>query len=141
MHIPDTIMGLTFIAVGASVPDAIASLLVARDGYGDMAVSNAVGSNVFDILLCLGLPWFIKTVCINPGSSITVYSAGLLYSSMTLLGTVIFLLFATHLNGWKLDKKYGVVLMGVYMAFMVLASLYELNVFGYVHPPECSSDF
>ena len=45
-------------------------------GYGDMAVSNAIGSNVFDILLCLGLPWFIKTAIVNPGSQIKVYSAG-----------------------------------------------------------------
>ena len=41
-----------------------------------MAVSNAVGSNVFDILLCLGLPWFIKTVIISPGTAVEVYSEG-----------------------------------------------------------------
>ena len=45
-------------------------------GYGDMGVSNAVGSNVFDILVCLGLPWFLKTGIINPGSTIKVYSKG-----------------------------------------------------------------
>ncbi len=41
-----------------------------------MAVSNAVGSNVFDILLCMGLPWFIKTALYQPGSYVEVYSAG-----------------------------------------------------------------
>ena len=41
-----------------------------------MAVSNAVGSNVFDILLCLGLPWFLKTVLVTPGQPVQVYSAG-----------------------------------------------------------------
>lgn len=41
-----------------------------------MAVSNAVGSNVFDILICLGLPWFIKTAVIKPGSEVTVISKG-----------------------------------------------------------------
>merc|ERR1719231_288841 len=55
------IMGVTVLAAGTSVPDAIGSLLVARDGQGDMAVSNAIGSNVFDILLGLGLPWLMKT--------------------------------------------------------------------------------
>ena len=53
------IMGVTVLAAGTSVPDAIGSLLVARDGQGDMAVSNAIGSNVFDILLGLGLPWML----------------------------------------------------------------------------------
>lgn len=45
-------------------------------GYGDMAVSNAVGSNVFDILICLGLPWFMQTAIIRPGSTVDVYSKG-----------------------------------------------------------------
>ena len=56
------IMGVTVLAAGTSVPDAIGSLLVARDGQGDMAVSNAIGSNVFDILLGLGLPWMLGTL-------------------------------------------------------------------------------
>lgn len=57
LQIPDTVMGLTFVAAGVSVPDALSSIAVIKEGYGDMAVSNAVGSNVFDILICLGLPW------------------------------------------------------------------------------------
>lgn len=47
--------------------------------YGDMAVSNAIGSNVFDILICLGLPWFIQTAIIKPGSHVNVISKGMLY--------------------------------------------------------------
>lgn len=57
LGIPDTVMGLTFVAAGVSVPDALSSIAVIKEGYGDMAVSNAIGSNVFDILVCLGLPW------------------------------------------------------------------------------------
>lgn len=41
-----------------------------------MAVSNAIGSNVFDILVCLGLPWFFKTAIIQPGSYVKVISKG-----------------------------------------------------------------
>lgn len=74
--IPDTVMGLTFVAAGVSVPDALSSIAVMKEGYGDMAVSNAVGSNVFDILICLGLPWFIKTAIIKPGSEVPVISKG-----------------------------------------------------------------
>nr|XP_027206909.1 probable sodium/potassium/calcium exchanger CG1090 isoform X2 [Penaeus vannamei] len=141
LGIPDTVMGLTFIAVGVSVPDALSSLCVAKQGFGDMAVSNAIGSNVFDILLCLGLPWFLKTAVVDPGSIVPVESRGLTYSTVSLFSTVVFLIVATHMNGWKLDKKYGVVLMFWYLIFMVFASLYELNVFGYFNPPECESSY
>ncbi|XP_042884007.1 probable sodium/potassium/calcium exchanger CG1090 isoform X2 [Penaeus japonicus] len=141
LGIPDTVMGLTFIAVGVSVPDALSSLCVAKQGFGDMAVSNAIGSNVFDILLCLGLPWFLKTAIVDPGSVVPVESRGLTYSTISLFSTVVFLIVATHMNGWKLDKKYGIVLMFWYLIFMIFASLYELNVFGYFNPPECESSY
>jgi Ca2+/Na+ antiporter len=41
-----------------------------------MAVSNAIGSNVFDILVCLGLPWFLQTAIVKPGSYVLVKSKG-----------------------------------------------------------------
>ena len=74
--IPDTVMGLTFIAAGVSVPDALSGVAVVKEGYGDMAVSNAIGSNVFDILMCLGIPWFLQTAVIHPGSEVKVIHKG-----------------------------------------------------------------
>lgn len=73
--IPDTVMGITFIAFGASVPDVFSSLLVAKNGQGDMAISNAIGSNVFDILVCLGLPWAVRSFTMSE-SFIEVKSKG-----------------------------------------------------------------
>ena len=63
------------------------------------------------------------------------------YSSLMLLSTVAFLLIATHVNGWRLTKKYGVLLLIVYVLYTVLACIYELNIFGYFHPPECPSNY
>lgn len=48
-RMPSEIMGLTFLAAGTSIPDLITSVLVARKGLGDMAVSSSVGSNIFDV--------------------------------------------------------------------------------------------
>ena len=66
-------------------------------------------------------------------------NAGLTYSTLSLISTIVFLLTATHLNGWKLDRKFGFALLGWYFFFMIVASMYELNVFGYFNPPECIS--
>ncbi|XP_037025683.1 probable sodium/potassium/calcium exchanger CG1090 [Bradysia coprophila] len=141
MGIPDTVMGLTFVAAGVSVPDALSSIAVIKEGYGDMAVSNAVGSNVFDILICLGLPWFIQTTMIHPGGHVNVISKGLTYSTLSLLSTVVFLLLSVHLNGWKLDRRLGIILMIWYLLFITIASMYELNVFGDFNPKECSTKY
>ena len=55
--IPQAVMGLTVLAAGTSVPDLMTSVIVARQGYGDMAVSSSIGSNIFDILIGLPIPW------------------------------------------------------------------------------------
>ena len=51
--------GLITIAVGAEIPDTIQSVTMAKRGYGSMAVSNALGSQIINILIGLGLPWFL----------------------------------------------------------------------------------
>ena len=51
MGITEEIMGLTILAAGTSIPDLITSVIVARKGLGDMAVSSSVGSNIFDITI------------------------------------------------------------------------------------------
>ena len=54
----DAVMGLTFLAAGTSVPDLLTSVIVARQGHGDMAVSSSIGSNIFDVLVGLPFPWY-----------------------------------------------------------------------------------
>ena len=105
-------------------------------GFGDMAVSNAIGSNVFDILICLGVPWLIKCLSVVD-DYIVVKSKGLVYSTITLFATVLVLLAAIRLNKWQLDKKLGVFLMIIYFLFIILTSMYELNIFGTNHLPMC----
>lgn len=61
INIPDSVMGLTFLAAGTSLPEAISSVIVTNQGHGSMGISSSISSNTFDILLCLGLPWFIKS--------------------------------------------------------------------------------
>jgi Ca2+/Na+ antiporter len=55
-------MAVTLIAAGTSIPDAYTSVIVVKEGMVDMGVSNIIGSNVFDLLIGLALPWFIKSI-------------------------------------------------------------------------------
>lgn len=63
--IPDIIMGLTFLAAGTSVPDLLSSVIVARQGLGDMAVSSSIGSNIFDVTVGLPVPWLLFIMIYN----------------------------------------------------------------------------
>merc|ERR1712179_725555 len=62
LSISDAVMGLTFLAAGTSVPDLITSVLVAKEGKGDMAVSSSIGSNLFDVTVGLPVPWLLYTI-------------------------------------------------------------------------------
>uniref|UniRef100_A0A4W5N437 Solute carrier family 24 member 3 n=1 Tax=Hucho hucho TaxID=62062 RepID=A0A4W5N437_9TELE len=137
LGIPDVIMGITFLAAGTSVPDCMASLIVARQGLGDMAVSNSIGSNVFDILIGLGLPWVLQTLAINYGSYIQLNSKGLIFSVGLLLGSVFLTVLGVHLNGWKLDRRLGLVCLFMYSIFLCFSILIEYNIFTFVNLPTC----
>ncbi|KAG7473880.1 hypothetical protein MATL_G00100430 [Megalops atlanticus] len=136
LGVPDTVMGLTLLAAGTSIPDTVASVMVAREGKGDMAMSNIVGSNVFD-MLCLGLPWFIKTVFVDISSPVEVNSTGLIYTACTLLLSIAFLFAAVHINGWKLDWKLGLTSLVLYILFTTLSILYELGIIGNIRITAC----
>ncbi|PIK59304.1 putative sodium/potassium/calcium exchanger 3-like [Apostichopus japonicus] len=99
-RIPDVVLGYTVLAIGNSVPDALASVLVARNGFGDMAISNSIGSNIFDILLCLGLPWFLQTTVVHLGTNsfgsvVNIYNTGSLYIALMLFGNCVHIIVFT----------------------------------------------
>lgn len=109
-------------------------------GYGSMGISNSIGSNTFDILLCLGLPWFIKAAFspIEKGHHwVGINSAGLEYSAISLLSTLLMLYIAFWLNKFRLDRRVGYACLIMYAVFLILASLIELNVFFPVNLPTC----
>ncbi|XP_066584308.1 sodium/potassium/calcium exchanger 4 [Prorops nasuta] len=140
LKIPDSVMGITFLAAGTSVPEAVSSVIVAKQGHGSMGISNSIGSNTFDILLCLGLPWLIKSSFspTQPGKHyISINSGGLEYSAISLLSTLMLLYIAFASNRFQLDRKVGRACLCMYAVFLILASLIELNVFFRVNLPTC----
>ncbi len=116
LHIPPVIVALTVLAGGTSVPDLIASIVVARQGRGEMAVSNAVGSNIFDILVGLGLPWVIAIIIL--GETVRVGTGELWTSTIVLLSTVV-LLFIFLTSGRILSRKEGWFLLAAYVSYVI----------------------
>ncbi|GIY16500.1 hypothetical protein CDAR_219251 [Caerostris darwini] len=137
--LPDSVAGITILAAGISVPEIIASVIVVKNGMANMAICNLIGSNIFDILFCLGVPWFIKTFFFSRTSSLVINSSALTYTTATLLSTVILLFVTFSVAGWKLNRRVGFMCLILYLAFLVVACLCELNVFGQMNPPTCAS--
>lgn len=115
LGVPPVIVALTILAGGTSVPDMISSIVVARQGRGEMAVANAVGSNVFDILVGLGLPWAIMILAGR--GTISVGTEGLLSSTYLLLGSVV-VLYVFMLTKKNLSRFEGLLLIGGYIVFV-----------------------
>ena len=119
--INSTFLALTVLAAGTSIPDLIGSIVVAKQGRGDMAVSNAIGSNVFDILFGLGFPWVLALIFIS--DSIAVGTANLTASVILLFATVVATLFLLVMRNWKIGHKSGLLLIGMYIAYCVYIAL------------------
>jgi len=128
-HVHPAVMGVTILAAGTSVPDAIGSLIVAREGKGDMAVSNAIGSNVFDILLGLGLPWVLSALIYGDG--ISVDAENIVPLSLILFGTLGGVYFVALVNGFVLTNTVGLIFFSFYFIFVAYNLLHEFHLISF----------
>ncbi|XP_016530176.1 sodium/potassium/calcium exchanger 1-like isoform X5 [Poecilia formosa] len=124
--ISEEIMGLTILAAGTSIPDLITSVIVARKGLGDMAVSSSVGSNIFDITVGLPVPWLIFTAIY--GKPVAVSSNGLFCAIVLLFLMLLFVIISIAACRWKMSKKLGVTMFVLYFVFLILSVLLEDRV-------------
>ena len=115
--IPDTVMGLTFLAAGTSIPDLLTSVIVARQGLGDMAVSSSIGSNIFDILIGLPIPWMVYSFFHNL-EPMSVYSDSLFVSVITLVAMLLAVIGTIAASQWKMSKKLGGIMFFLYGIFV-----------------------
>ena len=102
-----------------------------------MAVSQALGSNVFDILFGLGLPWLIKTLIFDLDSTIEVQSIGMLMSCFTIFVLVLGMLLGFYWKNFILSKKMGYALVIAYVLFLIISVLLEIFVWESYQLPTC----
>ncbi len=90
LNIRDSIMGLTVLAFGSSIEEIFSAIVMTRRGHPEMAIAGSIGSNVFDILMGLGIPWLFRNLmrfthqpppAIETGSFLGDSSIGVLSSS------------------------------------------------------------
>eukprot|EP00404_Azadinium_spinosum_P050317 CAMPEP_0180743366 /NCGR_PEP_ID=MMETSP1038_2-20121128/27410_1 /TAXON_ID=632150 /ORGANISM="Azadinium spinosum, Strain 3D9" /LENGTH=390 /DNA_ID=CAMNT_0022776779 /DNA_START=227 /DNA_END=1397 /DNA_ORIENTATION=- len=125
----DTILaGFTVLAAGTSIPDLASSVAVAKAGEGDMAVSSSIGSNIFDILVGLPIPWIIKIGIIESGGhQVPIISPYLTFYVLLLLFMVFMTIVSIHIFGWTLNKPLGASMALLYVMFLLTVCSVEYN--------------
>ncbi len=109
--VSETVIGLTLVAVGTSLPEMVTSVLAALRKQGDIAVGNIIGSNIYNILGILGVTSLITPIPIP--QDIGADDIGMLIAATVAL---IWL----GLGGWRIQRREGGVLLGVYVLYVTL---------------------
>ncbi len=135
--VSELIIGLTIIAIGTSLPELVASVLASWRGEGDIAVGNAVGSNVFNILAVLGIGALIA-----PGG-IPVHPDVLTLDLPIMIATALFCI-PLFFTGCRITRLEGGVMVGYFVAYTVYLALgatdaaftrsFEVAMLGFVIP-------
>uniref|UniRef100_A0A3B3BIA1 Solute carrier family 24 member 2 n=1 Tax=Oryzias melastigma TaxID=30732 RepID=A0A3B3BIA1_ORYME len=125
--ITEEIMGLTILAAGTSIPDLITSVIVARKGLGDMAVSSSVGSNIFDITVGLPFPWLLWSF-FSGLKPVEVSSNGLFCAIVLLFLMLLFVIISIAACKWRMSKLLGFIMFMLYFVFLVVSVMLEDRV-------------
>lgn len=118
MGVSDTLIGLTIVALGTSLPELAASIAAARSGHADICAGNIVGSNLFNILLIGG---GVATIIPIPVATSLFY-----FEFPALIALTAFLLWIFK-SGHTVSRKEGVFLIFLYVAILSVSSLSQLG--------------
>jgi cation:H+ antiporter len=111
--VSEWLIGVSIVALGTSLPEIVSSMIAAKRGHGDMAIGNVFGSNIFNILMVIGVASSINPIAINEN-----IHADLIYTTV-LTCFLIFLIRIRH----TIKKLEGIILVLLYTVYMGLKAL------------------
>lgn len=104
----ETVVGLTIVAIGTSLPELVTSLMATRRGENDIAIGNVVGSNLFNLLLILGVSSSISPIAVETATVVDI---------AVLIGITALLLIPALKE--KFGRKVGITCVFTYFAYMI----------------------
>ena len=114
----DTLVGLTVVAVGTSLPELVTSVVASRKGEVDMAFGNVIGSNICNILFILGLSGAISPMAVITDNIVDII----------VLIAVSLISYVFVRSEQKLVKKEGIVMLAIYVVYMIYACVRGLGI-------------
>jgi cation:H+ antiporter len=113
LGVPDVVIGLTVLAIGTSLPELVASVVATMRGHAELAIGNVVGSNIFNLLLVLGVTALVRPVPVPPGGHLDLLV-------VALLSLILFLVSMT--NNRQIIRTEATVLLLLYLAYIAWRS-------------------
>lgn len=110
--VSDAVISLTILAIGTSLPELVTSVTAAFKGNSDIAIGNIIGSNIFNILLIIGVSAVIKPITYNVGYNIQMI--------ILMLGMLLLFSFPFIPPKDKISRNNGFFLLGLYVIYMIL---------------------
>ncbi|WP_212524980.1 calcium/sodium antiporter [Actibacterium sp. MT2.3-13A] len=110
LGVSDTVIGLTLVALGTSLPELATTVMAALRRQADVALGNVIGSNIFNLLAIIGLASLVGDLAV-PVEMLRFDLWVMLASALILLPFVF--------RGWNMAKGWGIVLTGLYVAYVV----------------------
>lgn len=122
-NIPDSIIGLTIVAIGTSLPELVTSVIAAKKGKVDLAIGNIIGSNIFNILLVLGVSSLITPIA---------FASSFMIDAIVAIGVVVLLYVLILVTKTKkLGRVGGGILVSTYIGYtlyLVLKTLMDMGI-------------
>jgi cation:H+ antiporter len=118
LGIDAVIMGFIVIAAGTSVPDTVLSVMSAKRGNYDAAISNVFGSNIFDICVCLSVPILLALVLTGAVTPVNLPQIELVYMLVGATALAIYLFWS---DNYTLTKTKSTIMAGVYLLIVLVA--------------------
>lgn len=116
MGVPETVIALTFVALGTSLPELITTITSLRKGHAALGIGNVIGANVFNLVLVSGVSVSLAPFDVPAGKMLFGCNASLVLD-IPLMAAVMALLTIPALATGKLRRWQGILLLGIYVAF------------------------
>ena len=119
LGVPETVIALTFVALGTSLPELVTTITSLRKGHASLGIGNVIGANVFNLVLVSGLAVTLAPFEVPVGKTLLGRNASLVLD-IPLMLAVMLLLTVPALARKKLERWQGITLLAIYTAFCLL---------------------
>ncbi len=116
LGVPETVIALTFVALGTSLPELVTTITALKKGHASLGIGNVIGANVFNLVLVSGVSVTLAPFEVPVGKLLMGHNASLVLD-IPLMLAVMLLLTVPALLRKKLSRWQGIVLLCVYAAF------------------------